>query len=283
MTLKLTVEKLEEIPEALRAEYVEDDGKFRLDVEGIEDTAPLKAQIARLNRENGERRKKVEALSGFEKLGKTPEELEALVAEHAELKEKIDAGHDKQTLDQIRREAAEAAQKQAAKSIKALEDEKAALLEANTRTRKQYEDSRINTELMSAISKHKGRPNLLVNNIRPLIKAKEEDGRLRLLVLDDEGEERTNGKGDLLTVDELVAEMSQKDEWAAAFEGSGNSGGGQRPAGGGANPNKFPAGVRTKRDLAGDKDMSYERKFERFVAAFPTEQAALDAYQKLPD
>lgn len=43
--LAMTVEKLDGVPEAQRALYVEKDGKFHLDVSGIEDTGTLKATL----------------------------------------------------------------------------------------------------------------------------------------------------------------------------------------------------------------------------------------------
>lgn len=42
MALKLVVEKIEDVAEASRALYVEKDGKFHLDVEGLDDTTGLK-------------------------------------------------------------------------------------------------------------------------------------------------------------------------------------------------------------------------------------------------
>lgn len=42
MALKLVVDKLEDVAEGVRAMYVEKDGKFHLDVDGIEDTSGLK-------------------------------------------------------------------------------------------------------------------------------------------------------------------------------------------------------------------------------------------------
>jgi DNA-directed RNA polymerase subunit F len=46
MALKLMLEKLEDVTEAQRALYVEKDGKFHLDVDGLEDTTGLKNALA---------------------------------------------------------------------------------------------------------------------------------------------------------------------------------------------------------------------------------------------
>lgn len=46
MPLALVVEKIEDVAEALRSNYVAKDGKFHLDVTGIEDTTGLKTALA---------------------------------------------------------------------------------------------------------------------------------------------------------------------------------------------------------------------------------------------
>ena len=55
--LPLVVDSVDALPEPQRALYVpRDDGKFRLDVDGFEDPAPLRAQIRNLNDESAKRR-----------------------------------------------------------------------------------------------------------------------------------------------------------------------------------------------------------------------------------
>jgi hypothetical protein len=42
--------------------------------------------------------------------------------------------------------------------------------------------------------------------------------------------------------------------------------------------------VRTKRDLAGEKDgKSFAQKFDEFIRRYPTEAEGLAAYEALPD
>ena len=76
MALKLIVDTIESIPEAMRSSYVERDGKFHLDVDGIEDTSDLKSRLTAANKEAADRRKALETWKG---IGKTPEEIAALV------------------------------------------------------------------------------------------------------------------------------------------------------------------------------------------------------------
>jgi hypothetical protein len=42
-------------------------------------------------------------------------------------------------------------------------------------------------------------------------------------------------------------------------------------------------GLRSKRDLRGDKEKSFNQKFADFIRAYPSEQEGLDAYNALPD
>jgi len=280
MALKMLVEKIDDVEEANRPLYVEKDGKFRLDVDGYEDIAPLKAQLTRVNRENASRRVAVER---FEKLGKTADELEEILAQFDEMREKIEAGHKPEDLDLIRKQAAETATKEAAKAIKKAQDEATTAAQERDAIRTQYERSATNTAVLAAITEHKGNLKLLEHRVLHYVRPKQEDGRLRLRVVDDNGEERFNSKGEPMTPSELVAEMAQQDEFAGAFAGSGNSGGGTKPAASGSGSKTHRLGVRTKRDLAGDKDRSFNQKFADFIKAYPSEQEGLDAYNALPE
>lgn len=73
MALKLNVEKIDEVPESLRGEYTEKDGKWHLSVDGLEDTAGLKAQRDALLNEKKEAQRKA----------KEAEEAARLAAEEA--------------------------------------------------------------------------------------------------------------------------------------------------------------------------------------------------------
>jgi hypothetical protein len=51
MALKYEVTSLDGVPEPIRGEYVEADGKFRLNVSGLDDTRALKAAHERVKAE----------------------------------------------------------------------------------------------------------------------------------------------------------------------------------------------------------------------------------------
>jgi len=281
MALKLSVEKIDDVEEANRSLYIEKDGKFRLDIEGYEDPAGLKSA---LGKERKERSALESRIRKWDELGKSRDEVDEILAEHADLKEKIEAGHKPEDLDLIRKQAAEQAAKEAAKTIKRAQDDAAAIQKELENVRTQYERSSVNTAVMAAITEYKGKPKALMPVVLQYVRPKQEDGRLRLRVVDDNGDERFNSKGEPMTPSELVAEMAQLDDFAGSFEGSGNSGGGTKPTAGNSGTTKtHRLGVRTKRDLATDKDRSFNQKFADFIKAYPSEQEGLDAYNALPE
>ncbi len=80
VAVKAVLEKLDEAPEKLRQFYVEEDGKFFLNLEGLEDlpaVAPLQNACKRLEQQNRAARKQIKALK--ERLAKW-EEFERLRA-----------------------------------------------------------------------------------------------------------------------------------------------------------------------------------------------------------
>lgn len=70
--LPMMIEKIEDAPEALRDQYVEKDGKFQLQVEGIEDTSNLKSALQKereqrkeFEKKLGEAAKQLQQFEGF--------------------------------------------------------------------------------------------------------------------------------------------------------------------------------------------------------------------------
>lgn len=79
MALATVVDSLDAVSEAHRALYVADGAKFRLDVEGADDTAALRIELATTKREAAERRKTVKELE--EKFaGIDPEKVKAMMS-----------------------------------------------------------------------------------------------------------------------------------------------------------------------------------------------------------
>lgn len=85
MPLQLIVDSIDSVPEALRDQYVEANGKFRLNVEGYEDPAGLKSA---LQKERDAAKTYEKQVKAWGSLGKTPEEIQELLRKQQELEDK---------------------------------------------------------------------------------------------------------------------------------------------------------------------------------------------------
>jgi hypothetical protein len=214
--LDLVVEKLDAVPEPLRALYAEQDGKFRLKVNGVEDPTALKGALDKERRAAREAEKQA---SQWRALGKTPEEIAQLLAAQAEAEEQkaAKAGEWEKLRSQMN-------EKHAA-DLKAKDD-------AIAKMRSALEKHLIDAQAATAIAAAKGVPELLLPHVQKHVRVVEEDGEYSVRVVDAKGDPRVNGKGDPLTIADLVGEMRQSTVFGRAFEGSGRSGGGMPVANG---------------------------------------------------
>lgn len=267
MALKLTVNSIDEIDEALRPLYVEKDGKYNLDVADLEDTTVLKKSINAEREAAKTAQAKAKELDkkvkGWEQLGKSPDEIKEMIeaankaeeeklnraGEWTKLKEQMNAKHQ----EELKAEAAKAA----AKDVQLLS------------MRKSLERHLVDAQATAAIAMHKGVPDLLLPHVQRHVKVIEDGDNYFVRVVDSKGDPRVNGKGDPLSIEDLVNEMKSTDIFGRAFEGSGQSGSGMRPNAGNG---KGAVGGPSKRS---------EFKSEKERSAFIDENG-LEAYQALP-
>jgi hypothetical protein len=216
MALALTVDTLDSVPEALRSEYTEKDGKFVLSVEGMEDTTGLKNAL------NAERKraKDFEAKTRkWEALGKTDEEIAALLAanEDAEAKKAAADGDHAKILKQH--------QDKWAKERADLEGELGA-------ARASERGAIIGSSIMAALTKAGATEegaDLLPDRLAARIKFETENGARVIKIMQADGETPMAGigKDGAATFDDLVKEAVTK--WPSLFKGSGNTGTGKEP------------------------------------------------------
>lgn len=257
MALKLVIDKLDDVAEPLRTLYVEKEGKFYLDAE-VEDTTSMKEALRNANKEAAERRK---ALDTWKKLGKTPEEIEELVAAAAlAAEEKLKGAGEWDKLKAQMNEKHEAALKAKDAVIDAGKAEVTAM-------KKSLERHLIDAQATAAIATAKGEPDLLLPIVQRFIKVNEENGNYTTLVVDAKGDPRVDSKGNPMTVDAFVTELKATEKYGRAFEGSGASGSGTRPANGAGG-----AGTITKRS-----DLKDNAARAAFVDAH-----GIEAYTALP-
>lgn len=211
MALELTVDKLDGIQEDLRGLYIEKDGKYHLDVSGIEDTKGLKSA---LDKERDEHKRLEKQVRNWDRLGKTPEEIvEILKAQEEAEKVKAEKAGDWEKLKAQMNDSH-------AKEIAAKEEQ-------IVNMRKALEANLIDAQATSAIAAAKGVPELLLPHVKAHVKVVEENGNYTVAVVDAKGDPRINGKGEPLMITDLVSEMKQNEIFGRAFEGSGQSGTGK--------------------------------------------------------
>lgn len=237
MAFKLIVDKIEDIEETHRPMYVERDGRFHLDVDGIDDhpsVVKLKQQQEAARRSERAMKANVEK---WEKLGKTEEEIAALIAtEEANKQTALEA---KGQWEELKKQMNDKHQVDIKKWEGLTEAEK----QNNVKLRGKLERYLVDAKATAAIAAAQGEPELLLPIVKRFMKVTEdENGEFTTSIVDDKGGARVNGKGDPLTVDELLAEMKSSEKLGRAFSASGSSGGGSSP-GGGSNPKLTPAGV----------------------------------------
>lgn len=215
--LQLTVDTLDDVPEALRDQYTQvDGGKFRLQIDGYEDPTALKSA---LQKERDAARKAAQQAKAWAELGKSPEEIAELVAaaeKAAEDKAKQGGEWDKLRQQIIDKHTAELVKK----------DERISALTLSLERRL------IEADATAAIAAAKGVPELLLPHVRSRVRVIEEDGEFKVQVVDASGTQRVDGKGQPLSIADLVGEMRSDPIFGRAFDSSVANGGGAGSAGG---------------------------------------------------
>lgn len=221
MPLKFEVDTLDEIPESYRNEYVELNGKYRLDLDGYEDPVNLKSA---LQKEREAARKYSAQLKQYEQIGLSVEDIKERITNAGNVDaEKLKQQFAKQFQGEIQQR-----------------DEKLSSM------RMTVEKYLVDAEAASAIAANKGVPELLMPLIKAQVRVIEDDSGPQVLVVDPKGEPRINKKGDYMSISDLVSEMRASEIYGRAFDATGATGSGRQPAtggGGGAKPRTWADAV----------------------------------------
>jgi DNA-binding transcriptional MerR regulator len=219
MTLQLTVDAIDTVPEPLRDFYEERDGKFSLKVEGLpqgEDTSGLKKALEAERKAAADARK---AAKQFEGLGMSADEIKQIVAERqAEADKKAQA---EGNFEALRKQDRERFQKDLTER-----EARIAALEKTTRS------AVVGNQLLSALTKMGATEeglDLLPDRLSSRVKFEFQGDEYRHSILLPDGETPMAGSGaeNMATFDDLVKEAMSK--WPSLFKGSGAGGGGKPP------------------------------------------------------
>lgn len=218
MTLPFSVESIDTIPEAQRAFYKEVNGKFTLDVDGYEDPIGLKSALAK---EREAAKAATRQAAQWQSLGKTPEEITALLEAQAQAeRDKLTKGGE---WDKLKGQMAEQHKTELGRK-----DERIGTLT------KSLERRLVDADATAAIAAAKGVPALLLPHVRAQVRVIEDGGEFRAQVVDAAGNPRVNGKGEFLSITDLVGEMRSDDIFGRAFEATGTAGSGAQGGSGGS-------------------------------------------------
>ncbi len=200
MALKATIESLDGLPADVAKEYKEgDDGKFHLDIDGLEDHPGVGAL----------KRAKDHEKQGRHKAQGKVAELETQIQE---LQQKLDDAGDTGKADEQTRTKL---QRQIDNLTKQLADETGALTgELNTLL--------VDNVALSIAQELSDTPDLLLPHIRArLVAEKDETTGKRVTKVKD-----ANGEVGSATIEEFKKELSGRKEWAAVLRGSKGTGSG---------------------------------------------------------
>lgn len=210
MPLPFSTDTIDSIPEAQRSLYKESNGKFVLDVDGYEDPVGLKSALAKEREAAKNATKQAQAWAA---LGKTPEEIQALVEAQAQAeRDKLAKGGE---WDKLKAQMSDQHKAELGKK-----DERIQTLT------KSLERRLIDADATAAIAAAKGSPALLLPHVRMSSKVIEDGGDFKVQVVDQAGNPRVNSKGEFLSIADLVDEMRQSDIYGRAFDASATTGSG---------------------------------------------------------
>lgn len=239
--LKAFVASLDEVPAEFHGLYAQhDDGRWKLDADGVEDISGLKSALQKEREEARKARATIEKYRDVD-----PEKYRELLQKHEETeRERLEAKGQYEAL------VAQIKDKHGQELGKLQSEIKELVSEIERRA--------IDAEALQYIAELKGRPKLLLPHVKAQARVVKRDGRWVTEVVDENGHVRIkDGTGVPMTLKDLVSEMKTLDEFAVAFDAEQKSGGGappQKSAGGGASGR-----VWTKAELKDPKNYAQAR------------------------
>ena len=204
------VDSLDAVPERARGLYTADGDKFK-----YTDTGGLRNSLQSARNERDAARREAASAEAWKKLGKTPEEIEALLEkERTAEEEKARAEGNWDSLKTQMEDNHNTALAEKDKRINKLE---------NT-----LKGTLIDSGLKSALAdpEVEGNPLYLLPHLRGRVKFEETDEGFTTVVLREDGSPMLNGQNLPATLKDLALEFRSDEKWASAFKGLNQSGGG---------------------------------------------------------
>jgi hypothetical protein len=223
------LESLEGLPEHVHQFYEKNDadGKFHL-----QDITPLKNALKNAKEERKTALEKAKQVTAWEKLGKTPDEIAAMLTEReeADAKNAKEKGDFDTLLNQHR--------SRWEKDLNQVKNEV-------DLWRNQYVSSHINGNLSSALAKGEATPEgieVLPTILKERIKVEVSEGKVSTRIVNSDGSPMIgNGESGLATFEDLIVDAKKK--YPSLFKGTGGSGSGA-PANGSGSGSGAPSNLK---------------------------------------
>jgi hypothetical protein len=215
MALQFSVESLDNIPENQRELYSATENGFQLSIEGYQDPTKLKSA---LNSERDSAKRLGKANEDWNKLGKTHDEMAALIAQSEQMADDkaASAGEWDKLRDQLTAKHGIAKSEWAA--------EKDGFIS-------QIDTFIVQAPLTKALLENIGDPLLSDILSKQLRVVDTETGERVARVVNERGEPRINGSGEYMTISELVSEAKATERFGRFFGSTAKSGSGAEPGG----------------------------------------------------
>lgn len=253
MPLKLEIDSVDGLPDPVKPLYVQKDGKFVLDVEGVPDVTGLKTALNTERTARGEAEKNLrETAKNLERFKDVdPDKYRDLLGREKDLTTQSKSW---ETLrDQLNTTHAQ--------ELKARDEQVKGL-------KGTLETQMITNVALTEIEKAQGSSVLLLPHIRDRAKLVEENGKLFVRLFDDKGNPLIDNQGQYLTIAAFIGQLKQSQDFAGAFKGTGASGGGAD--GGGGSGGGGTAGNLDRATMTLQEKNAYMDKY------------GVEAYNKLP-
>lgn len=243
MALKAIVDTLDGIDEQFHGLYVEQDGKFRLQIDGIEAHPAVAGLVENKRTILEEKRKLAEDLKGLD--GIDPVKYREMLA--AQEKQEHDRLEQKGEWEKLREQMTK-------KHTDAMDAEQTARETVMKKLRKVLVDNEATKVITS--EEFKGNPTLLLPHLRDRVRVDESGDDFAVTVLQADGQTPliADASGTPATIKDLIGEMREDPAFGQAFAATGASGTGSQNSGSNA--------ARAGSKLAGGNDDAFIANLE---------------------
>jgi len=237
MALEYTIDSIEGLDENTASLYRQEGELFVLDVEGlpeppspqVEEPVALKNTLTKVRQEKRDIERKLKQYKGVDvnEYHQNRQELQEIKeAEEMRKQEEADEIARKNGEWESRKQELEAGFQKNIEKIKSEYEAKVA--EKDAAAGRYYDELKTNllhSEVVSAVSREKGKIDILKPHLLSSLAVEDDDGRgFRVVVKDGEGNVRFGETGDPMTAHDLVKEFKEREDFSVLFESDITSG-----------------------------------------------------------